>query len=290
MNTKNVREFLVEKINQEILLYFRTVDDFPQKKYDEIIQRWTDDMSLYEKYQYDILERLLGPLKGKRILDMAAGCGSFVLYGLHHGYDVYGVEPSEWKLELIDLKFKEYKYPENWRQRIVKGVGEYLPFDSEFFDIIHSWQTIEHVQDQKKCIEEMHRVLKSGGAALIDGPNFFSFNEGHYRMLWFPMLNPNSKLARWYVGKIRKRPIDGLNYITFVHPWKLKKICKKVGFRVYNAKKIIIHQALAKRFPYVKKKPFSLLSSIAYVIWDLWLGIKQFGLAHRTISWLLIKQ
>ena len=159
MEQRNIiRDFLSEKIDVEALLYYKSVENYPREEYDELLVRWGDDSVFSEKNRFDLIEKLIPDAKSKKILDMAAGCGSFVLQGLRNGWDTYGVEPEDWKHELIDIKFEENDYPAEWRDRIKCGIGEKLPFEDETFDIFDSWQTIEHVQNERDCMFEFYRV------------------------------------------------------------------------------------------------------------------------------------
>lgn len=105
-------------------------------------------------------------IKKSRILDMSSGCGTFVFYGLMNGYDIYGIEPVKWKHEFNFLKAKEKGYPDAWMKRFCSAVGEYLPFNDETFDIISTYQTLEHVQSHKKCFGEFKRVLRMRGVSI----------------------------------------------------------------------------------------------------------------------------
>lgn len=283
------REYLKDRLFAEVLLYERKVSDLDQETFETILTRWSDDSKNLESHRYVLINILIPNAKKLKILDMAAGCGSFVLQGLLNGYDTYGVEPEEWKQELINIKFKENNYPSEWRERLVKGIGENLPFQDNYFDVFDSWQTIEHVQDQEKCIQEFYRVLKPGGMGILRGPNYFCFNEGHYRMFWFPMLNPKSKFAKWYVQKLRKRPTGGLETFITVNPTKIKRYAKRVGFVVVNIKRKQIYDAAIRRIPFLKMKIFLPVLFFIYITWDFFKAIKNYGVGQRTISYLLIK-
>ncbi len=285
---QSVNEFLKEKIDREALMYFRDINDFPQAIYKKILEKWGDDTKFNEKHRFDLLELLIADVKSKKILDMAAGCGSFVIQGLKNGYNTYGVEPEVWKHALIDLKFSENSYPEQWRSRVVRGVGEKLPFESETFDVFDSWQTIEHVQDEKACLEELFRVLKKGGKGILRGPDYICFFEGHYRMFWLPLLNPKSKLAKLYV-KFRGRPLEGLQTFHAVNPFKTRKFAKKAGFKIIDIKRLQIYNGAKRRFPFLKMKMFFPLLVSIYAIWDFLLFFRYFGRGEATISYLLIK-
>jgi len=105
---------------------------------------------------------------------MASGCGTFLFGGLLRGYDVYGVEPERWKHKFNILKAKENIYPNSWLNRFCYGKGELLPFRAGVFDIVSTYQTLEHVQDIEECIKEFNRVLRPGGALFIQCPDYTS--------------------------------------------------------------------------------------------------------------------
>lgn len=54
---------------------------------------------------------------------------------------------------------------------IVGGAGEYLPFPDETFDLILSHEVLEHVQDDRGCVEELSRTLRTGGRLILFVPN-----------------------------------------------------------------------------------------------------------------------
>ena len=71
----NSKAFLTDKIEQEILLYFKTLDKVDQSIIDSIVSRWTDDSLNSEKARFSALNRHLGYCTNKVILDMSSGCG-----------------------------------------------------------------------------------------------------------------------------------------------------------------------------------------------------------------------
>jgi SAM-dependent methyltransferase len=62
------------------------------------------------------------------------------------------------------------------------AAGEYLPYLSDYFDLVLSHEVIEHVQNDASTVAEMVRVLKKGGRAIIFCPNrLWPFEtHGHY--------------------------------------------------------------------------------------------------------------
>lgn len=64
-----------------------------------------------------------------------------------------------------------------------------LPFTDEQFDAIYSMGTIEHFDDSDAAVQEMFRVLKPGGRAIVGVPN-----------RWDPFLRPLLVRLMQYVG------------------------------------------------------------------------------------------
>jgi SAM-dependent methyltransferase len=218
---------------------------------------------------------------------MAAGCGSLVIQGLLKGYNIYGVEPEKWKQRLIDLKFKENGYPQNWRTHIVEGVGENLPFPDGYFDVVNSWQTFEHVQNVGACLKEIYRTLKPGGTCVVHCPTYMTFYEGHYRMFWIPMLG-DSWLGRCYV-KLMGRPVAGLKTFHPIRKSILIRLAVKAGFKVIDLRRESFHKALGERFPRLIGCAGPLVAPVFYGIWLFKNAFIRFGRAEGLIYLMLIK-
>ena len=211
------KEFLEHNLFKDGLKYFGHKD---KNLSIEIANIWHDDKEYYQRWQE---AEKFGDHTGK-ILDMSCGVGTFAFHGLRKGYDVYGIEPENWKLEYIKLKIKEQNLPKIWEQRFIKGIGENLPFKDDTFDYIITYQTLEHVQNLEKCIDEMIRVLKNGGKLKIHAPDYDSFYEPHYHLIFFPKMN--KKLASIYL-KILRRPTIGLNTLNWTTSKSILKILSK---------------------------------------------------------------
>jgi ubiquinone/menaquinone biosynthesis C-methylase UbiE len=208
----NARAFLYNNLKSENEDYFGFTDE---KWLSYVCDAWMNDES-NSAHRYDTMMSIIGDkkLKKSRILDMSSGCGTFVFYGLLNGYDVYGVEPAQWKHQFNLMKAREKGYPPSWTRRYCYGVGENLPFADVTFDVISTYQTLEHVQSHKNCFKEFNRVLKGGGGYLfIQCPDYWSFFEGHYRIPMLPLMNRS--LFEIYL-KILKKPSKGLGTINYV--------------------------------------------------------------------------
>lgn len=168
------------------------------------------------RYQIKIIKKFVS-VKNKKLLEIGSGYATFLSVARKEfEIDAYGVEPAKWGLyngayeigkKVLSLQGISSKY-------LIKANGEKLPFAQNSFDIVYSNYVLEHVKNEKDIFKEAVRVLKKGGILIFIFPNYNSFWEGHYGMIWLPYLN--KKLAKIYVHLLRKNPslIDELNFLT----------------------------------------------------------------------------
>lgn len=174
--------------------------------------------------------RKLLDFKDKSVLDVGCGPGEFVVTLNLHGIKTMGVTPDEDEVEVAKVWQKYYGLKNN----VVKGYGEKLPFEDNTFDIVLSHHVLEHVDDVKKTVDEMLRVLMTGGSLYISTPNYWKPKEGHYGIFWPPFL-PKS-LSSLYL-KLRRRPTDFIDHINYTTPSMIKNIFKQHNVNVQNLNK-----------------------------------------------------
>jgi ubiquinone/menaquinone biosynthesis C-methylase UbiE len=102
---------------------------------------------------------------GKTVLD--AGCGwayGAELLAQAGAESVVGIDISETVIEAA----REQVDP-----RVSLEVADLtdLPFESGSFDLVVCFETIEHLRDQSRALDELARVLADGGLLLISSPN-----------------------------------------------------------------------------------------------------------------------
>lgn len=59
-----------------------------------------------------------------------------------------------------------------------------LPFQDESFDGVASYQTLEHVCDPRRALDEMMRVVRPGGWIFVAGPNLLGLVPSVYVLLY----------------------------------------------------------------------------------------------------------
>ncbi|MBC6369020.1 bifunctional 2-polyprenyl-6-hydroxyphenol methylase/3-demethylubiquinol 3-O-methyltransferase UbiG [Algoriphagus sp. AK58] len=103
-------------------------------------------------------------VKGKKVLDIASGEGYGSNLLAKYALEVVGVDISQ---DAIDHARKKY-LSKNLRFQVGSVLD--IPFESQVFDMVVSFETIEHISDHKKMIAEIKRVLKSDGLLIISTP------------------------------------------------------------------------------------------------------------------------
>lgn len=123
------------------------------------------------KNKYGIVTE--GKEKGKA-LDIGCGVGDFLHTMEQHGWDCTGVEPSEDAKVIAKKRIKG--------QLLSSEEQENLPDSS--FDIITMWHVLEHVDDIRWQIQQLHRLCKPGGRIIIALPNYKSYDGQYYKAEW----------------------------------------------------------------------------------------------------------
>jgi SAM-dependent methyltransferase len=164
--------------------------------------------------------------KGQKILEIGSGFGGFVVFAGGVGMKAFGIELEQERLSIsATLRSAE----KTGAAFFVRSVGEALPFPENSFDIVYSTNVLEHVRDPAAVIQDSIRVLKPGGFLQFVIPNYGSWWEGHYGILWLP--NLSKSLARWYVRFFGRDP-HFLDTLQFINRPGLEKCLATLGNRV----------------------------------------------------------
>lgn len=122
-------------------------------------------------YIIDILKELN---RGGKVLDIGCGVGRY--FQAFDGCEIYGTELSLKAIEDVKEKFPKAKVVQ-W------FAGTPLPYEDNTFDLVWCGEFLEHVDSPRQTIEEVNRVLKTGGHALFITP--VGENSACPEHLWF---------------------------------------------------------------------------------------------------------
>lgn len=127
-----------------------------------------------------VVEMPLAELQGKRVLEVGPGAGGHAALFAHHGARVTALDITYDRARATAAKFRLMgeKAAGCWA---MQSDGERLPFGDGTFDIVYSNGVLHHTPDTARAIEEVYRVLRPGGRAVI---MLYCKNSWHY---WIDM-------------------------------------------------------------------------------------------------------
>ncbi|CAN5210310.1 hypothetical protein BH09PSE1_BH09PSE1_07460 [soil metagenome] len=109
---------------------------------------------------------------GLRVLDIASGEGYGSAMLAESAASVDGVDIDATAVASANAR---YRRPDRLRFHV--GSVENIPFEEDTFDVVVSFETIEHIEDPQALLKEVKRVLKPGGFAIISTPNKTIYNR-----------------------------------------------------------------------------------------------------------------
>ena len=163
----------------------------PQPEVDELAQYYPDEYLPYKKRvdelgfvkrrdeQYSLNRRCRQLMNHwqppGRLLDVGCSTGLFLNAMRAFGWDVEGVELSE---------FAANYAREQFGLKVATGTLEEALLPGESFDVVTLYDVLEHVIDPKSTLREIHRILKPGGMILLSLPNPDSFEAKLFGSSW----------------------------------------------------------------------------------------------------------
>jgi 2-polyprenyl-3-methyl-5-hydroxy-6-metoxy-1,4-benzoquinol methylase len=112
-------------------------------------------------------------VRDKDILDIACGSGYGSQLLAKAAKKVYGVDVSEQSIDYARQNFAS----NNIEYKVGNAVD--IPMADGSVDAVVSFETIEHVKNYRKFLDETRRVLRNGGLFIVSTPNVSEFSEGN---------------------------------------------------------------------------------------------------------------
>ena len=118
---------------------------------------------------YELISNGVHRKDSKRILDFGFGHGN-LFFWFKPPTSIYGIDLSIKGVQNAAARAKRIAYPEYEFRVPVHSKSVAIEYPCDFFDIIVTSHTLEHVFDDEALISEFHRVLKSGGKVFLAAP------------------------------------------------------------------------------------------------------------------------
>ncbi len=161
-------------------------------------------------------KKIIQNLTFSRCLDVGCASGYMIseISSAYPNSKYFGVDVYDKAIEYAKVKYPHIKF--------YQSAAEKMPFKENSFDLIISYETIEHVKGPRGFLSEIRRMLKKDGTLILamDSGNIL------FRIVWFFWENSTGKV--W----------QGAHLNAFHHT-QLEKFVNDFGFKVQ--KKIFTH-------------------------------------------------
>lgn len=136
----------------------------------------------YHFYLPELFDWIAGQKPKARLLEIGCGMGTDLIQLARRDLDVTGIDLTEEGINLAQKRFQLY----NITAELKVDDAENLSFQDNTFDIVYSFGVLHHTPDTQKSIDEVYRVLKPGGLAVIMLYHRRSYNYVIHRILDAP--------------------------------------------------------------------------------------------------------
>lgn len=101
--------------------------------------------------------------RGLRVLEIGCGLGTDGAQFAKAGACYTGIDLTEAAIDLARKRFEVSCLPGEFRV----ADAEHLDFADDSFDLVYSHGVLHHTPDTARAVQEIHRVLKPGGRAIV---------------------------------------------------------------------------------------------------------------------------
>jgi 2-polyprenyl-3-methyl-5-hydroxy-6-metoxy-1,4-benzoquinol methylase len=155
-----------------------------------------------EKYEHKIIEKIINKEKYKKILEIGCGNGSFIKKMSSKNKEVTGLEINKNEISK-DKKFKI----------LDETIEDHSRDNKEKYDVVMSFQVLEHIKNPIDFIDHSLNTLKKGGLMIISVPNNDSFIKRKKDNF---MNMPPHHMGKWnmesllYISKIKNLVVENI--------------------------------------------------------------------------------
>jgi ubiquinone/menaquinone biosynthesis C-methylase UbiE len=172
----------------------------------------------YHYYLPHLFDWMTDQKPDTKLLEIGCGMATDLLQLARRGFKVTGIDLTEEGINLAQQRFDLYQQP----GELKVDDAENLSFSDDSFDIVYSFGVLHHTPDTQKSIDEVCRVLKPGGLAVIMLYNRRSFNYFVHRILDAPF-DGNRKdrcpIERTYTDAEVQKMFRNFSDITVEHEY-----------------------------------------------------------------------
>jgi SAM-dependent methyltransferase len=225
-------------------------------------QEWITQVMTYTRImELSLTWHILRIKKSDIVLDIGSPKLLSLLISLHNQVEVYASDMDDYFLD-------EFTIFQNYFDKAPKGLVfdcHDIPFVDNYFNKIYSVSVIEHIENgQSEVIDEMYRVLKPAGVAVITLPAWIEYVEEWLKtktFYWATSMNNEQKhfyQRRYDLNHLQKQFCNNqwrnVDFLFIAEHPLIEPYFNDNGMLVHNA--YIAQQESYKRSKFLRKFPF----------------------------------
>jgi ubiquinone/menaquinone biosynthesis C-methylase UbiE len=156
------------------------VNKSENQKSNPAVLQWTGERMVPDQNSYGSIEHLhrysfLSKFLTEKMVVLDVACGE--------GYGTYMLSKQVNRVIGVDISIEAIEHAKkiysNNNIHFINANATSIPLEDSLFDVIVSFETLEHLEEHEKLIKEFKRLLKNDGLLIISTPDkrFFSKNN-----------------------------------------------------------------------------------------------------------------
>jgi SAM-dependent methyltransferase len=202
-----------------------------------------------EEYRYDKLRYLprvvdFSSYRGKYLLEVGCGVGTDLIRFAEAGVRVVGVDLAEVSIDLAKKNFAEHGLSADLHVMD----GEALEFEDDTFDVVYAHGVLQYTADASRMVQEIHRVLKPGGEAIMMVYNRLSWLNLLSKVMKVELEHEDAPVLKKYsISEFKEllRPFNEVRIIPERFPVK-SRLHRGLKGAIYNGVFVGIFQMIPK--------------------------------------------
>lgn len=192
------------------------INPFPLVKYDEMeVEFYIKNQNLFMVYMVEIIDILMEYKQKGVLLDIGANIGLLVAEAKKRGFVAKGVELSKKAVE-----FGKKRLHVEYYQKDIYALKR-----ENAFDAVTMNHVLEHIENPKLFLKEVHRIMKPTGVLVVAVPNCASISARIFRGHW-SSLCPEAHISYFTSGSLQK--------LLLSEHFRIRKVVINEPYREYK--------------------------------------------------------
>jgi ubiquinone/menaquinone biosynthesis C-methylase UbiE len=179
-----------------------------------------------DAYRFDKLRYLpqvvdFQAYRGKKVVEVGCGVGIDLVRFARAGAIVTGIDLAPVSIDLARQNFAHHKLTADLRMMN----GEALEFEDHSFDVVYAHGVLQYTANAPKMVNELHRVLRPGGEAILMVYNKYSWLNALSKLMQVDLEHQDAPvLEKYSIGQFRRllKPFSTVRIVPERFPVKTR--------------------------------------------------------------------